>query len=70
MLVIDSKGEKKITVSSLVPDLLDVKKTAFCTNVRFTQILDPVYDRGADSKSDSVVVRFAHPSKSRHIVPL
>ena len=38
--------------------------------VGFAQIFDPVDDVRSDSKSDSVVVRFTHSTKSGHIVLL
>ena len=51
----------------LVADLFNVEETALCADVGFAQVLDAVDDGGADSTSDTVVVRLPYSPDRRDV---
>jgi len=52
------------------PDFLNTAKAALRTDIGFAQILNSVDNRDTNSESNTVVVRFAYSSWSRHVMPL
>lgn len=54
----------RLVRNALVSDFFNVKKTAFCADVRLPQVFWTIDNSGAHCECNSIVVRFTHPSNA------
>lgn len=52
----------------LIAYLVNVEKTASCTNIGFTEILHPVDDGRTRSEGDTVIIGLTYSANSGHVV--